>query len=233
MTMHNSLPSQLDGDMTPAKPIPGIWVGQSLHFSCLTALLALAWGGWKYLGEPFPVAFWIAIGIPIGHQVFVWLAWRLALRSSMTSSGMGFRGYLVCFFLLFGGRFISLLALAQMDRGSLKLPVFPQVLVTIVLALLGIYAMYSVIRYFGLVRAAGADHFDPKYRDMPFVKDGIFEFTSNGMYVYAFLLFWAIAIGLNSSAAVTVAAFSHAYIWVHFYATEKPDMDFLYSSDEV
>ena len=49
------------------------------------------------------------------------------------------------------------------------------------------------------------------------------------MYVYAFLLFWAIAVGFNSSAALAVAAFSHAYIWVHFYATEKPDMDYLFS----
>jgi Ser/Thr protein kinase RdoA (MazF antagonist) len=36
--------------------------------------------------------------------------------------------------------------------------------------------------------------------------------------------------GFNSTAALTVAAFSHAYIWVHFYATEKPDMEFLYDS---
>ena len=50
------------------------------------------------------------------------------------------------------------------------------------------------------------------------------------MYVYAFLLFWAFAVGLNSTAAVTVEAFSHAYIWVHFRATVKPGMDFLYAS---
>lgn len=91
--------------------------------------------------------------------------------------------------------------------------------------------MYSVKRYFGMIRAAGADHFEPRYRDMPLVSQGIFRFTSNGMYVYAFLLFWTIAVGFNSTAALTVAAFSHAYIWVHFYATEKPDMDFLYASN--
>jgi hypothetical protein len=90
--------------------------------------------------------------------------------------------------------------------------------------------MYSTARYFGFSRAAGADHFDPRYRDMPRVTQGIFRFTSNGMYLYAFLLFWAIATGFNSSAAVVVAAFSHAYIWVHFYSTEKPDMNFIYSS---
>ena len=117
-----------------------------------------------------------------------------------------------------------------MDRGSLHLQIFPRIVVTAILGMVGVYAMYSVMRFFGLARAAGADHFDSRYRNMPFVREGIFRFTSNGMYVYAFLLFWAIAVGFNSTAALTVAAFSYAYIWVHFYATEKPDMDFLYSS---
>ena len=118
-----------------------------------------------------------------------------------------------------------------MDQRSLNLPRLLRAALTIVLALVGIYAMYSVKRYFGMARAAGADHFDSRYRNMPLVKEGIFRFTRNGMYLYAFLLFWAIAIGFNSTAALAVAAFSHAYIWVHFYATEKPEMEFLYASD--
>ena len=186
---------------------------------------------WLYLlGKPFPVAFWCAVAFPVAHQVFVWLTWRFELRSSTISRTVGFGGYLACFFLLFGGRFVSLLVLAEEDRGSLKLPVLPLAIVTTVLALPGIYAAYSVMRYFGFVRAAGADHFDSRYRDMPLVQEGIFRFTNNGMYVYTFLLFWAVAVGFNSAAALTVAAFSHAYIWVHFHATEKPDMRFLYAS---
>jgi hypothetical protein len=215
--------------MTTAKTPPRIWLGQPLHFACLVLLLALAWVAWKYLDKPFPATFWSAIAFPVAHQVFVWLAWRLEFRSSLISNTIGFRGYLAFFFLLFGGRFISLLALAWMDLGSLRLHILPQATLTTLLALLGIYSIYSVKRYFGLVRAAGADHFDPRYRDMSFVKKGIFRFTPNGMYLYGFLLFWAIAIGFNSAAALTVAAFCHAYIWVHFYATEKPDMNFLYS----
>ena len=66
---------------------------------------------------------------------------------------------------------------------------------------------------------------------MPLVTAGIFRFTSNGTYIYAFLLFWAIAIGFNSTAALTVAAFSHAYIWVHFYTTEQPDLFHQFHSD--
>jgi hypothetical protein len=217
---------------TKGKPTmpPGIWNGQGLNTFCLLALLAAISICWTFLGKPYPGLFWVAVSFPIVHQVFVWLAWRLELRSAVTSKIIGFRGYLVIFFLLFGGRFISLFALAWADRGSMHLGAFHRFSITGIFAVIGIYAMYSVLRYFGLKRAAGADHFDPRFRDMPFVRQGIFRFTSNGMYLYAFLLFWAIAIGLNSSAALAVAAFSHGYIWVHFYSTEKLDMDFIYSS---
>ena len=216
--------------MITATTPPNIWTGQALHAVFLVSLLAVVWVIWTKLGEPFPSVFWIAVSFPIAHQVFVWLAWRLELLTAAASRTIGFRGYLACFFLLFGGRFLTLLALAWMDRGSLDLQIFPRTVITGILIVLGVYAMYSVMHFFGIARAAGADHFDPRYRDIPFVREGIFRFTSNGMYLYAFLLFWAIAVGFNSSAALIVAAFSHAYIWVHYYATEKPDMDFLYSS---
>ncbi len=215
--------------MTTTKTTPGIWVGQVIHFISLAILLTIVWVIWGYLGKPAPTAFWVAIVFPIMHQVYVWLTWRLELQSSTISKTIGFQGYLICFFLLFGGRFVSLLAVAWIDKNSLNLQIFPQVFITIIFALIGIYAMYSVKRYFGFARAAGADHFDPQYRDMPLVKEGIFRFTNNGMYLYAFLLFWAIALGFNSTAAMIATGFSHAYIWVHFYATEKPDMDFLYA----
>ncbi len=217
--------------MRSTKLPPNIWAGQLRHFSCLVFLLILSWAAWTYLGKPFPSLFWIGIAFPVAHQIFVWLAWRLEIRSSLISNSIGFRWYVILFFLLFGGRFISLLVLAWMDRGSLQLRLLPLVLMTIILVLPGIYAMYSVKRYFGMVRASGADHFDARYQTMPFVKEGIFRFTKNGMYIYAFLLFWAIAVSFNSAASLIVAAFSHAYIWVHYYATEKPDMDYLYVSN--
>lgn len=216
--------------MTTETTPPGIWTGQILHATCLVFLVAAVWVIWTDLGDPFPTVFWIAVSFPVVHQLFVWLAWRLELQSSSTSKSIGFRGYLVIFFLLFGGRFLSLLGLAWLDRGSLHLPLAPQIVITVALCVLGIYAMYSVKRFFGMTRAAGADHFDPRYRDMPFVREGMFRFTSNAMYLYAFLLFWAIAVGFDSSAALTVAAYSHVYIWVHFFSTEKPDMDYLYAS---
>jgi hypothetical protein len=218
-------------DTSTTNPPPGLWSGQVLHIACLVILLAALSLAWTNLGRPFPIAFWTAVAFPILHQIFVWLAWRFELRSSVISKSIGFGGYLAAFFTLFGGRFISLAVLAWLDWGSLNLDPAVQVVITAVLALPGIYAMYSVHRYFGMARAAGADHFEERYRNMPLVNEGIFRFTNNGMYLYAFFLFWAIAVGFNSTAALVVAAFSHAYIWVHFFATEKPDMDFLYTSE--
>lgn len=216
--------------MTTETTVPGIWTGQRLHGICLVTLVVIVWAIWRYLGTPYPIAFWTAVAFPIVHQIFVWLAWRLELLSSATSKTIGFNGYIAVFFLLFGGRFVSLFALAWMDRGTLHLQALPRLALTGIMALLGIYAMYSVTRFFGMARAAGADHFDPRYREMPLVTGGIFRYTNNGMYVYAFLLFWAISVGFDSSAALAVSAFSHAYIWVHFYSTEKPDMNYLYSA---
>jgi len=105
-----------------------------------------------------------------------------------------------------------------------------RVLLTLILLIPALYTLYSVKRYFGLKRAAGADHFEAKYQSMPLVKKGIFKFTSNGMYAFAFLLFWAIAVCFGSVAALLVAVFSHVYIWVHYYCTERPDMEYIYGN---
>lgn len=219
---------QVPGLVNTDPRAPGLWTGQGLHSCGLAALLAMTWLGWSRLGEPVAPAFWIAVAVPIVHQVFVWLAWRLELRSGATSRTIGFTGYVASFFVLFGGRFVALVALAWFDRGSMGITLLPRAVVTAMLLLPGLYAMISVMRYFGMQRAAGADHFDPKFRQLPLVTRGIFRFTNNGMYVYAFMLFWAVGVGFDSSAALLVAAFSHAYIWVHFFATEQPDMRFIY-----
>ena len=214
--------------MSTTKSPPCIWVGQPLHYVFLMVLSSLAWFAWAKLGKPFPIAFWVAIAVPVMHQVFTLLAWRLELRAAIVSNAIGFGGYLALFFSLFLGRFVAIALLAWLDRESLGLCLPLPSGFTSATVLPGLYARYSVALYFGMTRAAGADHFDAKYRNVPLVNQGIFRYTNNGMYVYAFLLFWAIALGFDSSAALVVAAFSHAYIWVHFFATEKPDMEYLY-----
>ena len=205
-----------------------IWEGQIVHVVCLSVLLFISWYSWHIFGEPFPTLFWFAVSVPVVHQVFVWLAWRLELKYSLISKIFGFQVFLLAFFALFLFRFISLTLLGSADKGSLEIYPGLRLLLLFICLVPGLYAMCSVKRYFGLRRAAGGDHFEVKYQAMPLVTKGIFKFSGNGMYVYAFLLFWAIAIYFSSITALLVALFSHLYIWVHFYSTERPDMEYIY-----
>lgn len=78
-------------------------------------------------------------------------------------------------------------------------------------------------------RAFGIDHFQPKEsKKESFVKKGIFKYTSNGMYIYGFLMLWIPGLLLLSKAAILVALFNHIYIWVHYYFTELPDIKIIY-----
>ena len=48
------------------------------------------------------------------------------------------------------------------------------------------------------------------------------------MYTIGFFIIWIPPILAASQAGLLLAAFSHLYIWVHYYTTEKPDMDRIY-----
>jgi len=60
------------------------------------------------------------------------------------------------------------------------------------------------------------------------VKEGIFRYTDNGMYIYSILILYLPGLLLLSKTALIVALFNHVYIWVHYYCTERPDMKVIY-----
>ena len=100
---------------------------------------------------------------------------------------------------------------------------------SVLLFIPSVYLFYSVKKYFGMDRAFGIDHFYPEEaRNLPFVKKGIFKYTSNGMYTFGFLILWIPGILLQSKAALAIALFNHIFIWAHFYFTEQPDMKIIY-----
>jgi len=180
--------------------------------------------------------YWIAVSIPILHQVFVWFCWRTQLYANLLSRTFGdfdFTVYTIGFSIFGLSRVLSVLILAISNRGTL--PGDPTLYGGLaILALIpALYLFYSVKRYFGFKRALGIDHFDESYRNLPLVREGIFRFTSNGMYVYGFLLLWAIALWHASIAALVAALFNHIYIWVHYYTTELPDMKKIYGEESV
>ena len=113
--------------------------------------------------------FTIAMLIPLLHQAYVWICWRSELCWKSVSNTIGFKGYVIFFFILIISR-LSAIVLCFVDYGSLYKPGLLSWIISIILFIPGAYTMYSVKKYFGFLRAAGADHFDPQYRDMPFEK---------------------------------------------------------------
>lgn len=175
-----------------------------------------------------------SIVLAILHQIIVAIVFRLQLHRNMMTK-------------LFGGRdmeiwgliFMPLLVLRPITvimtgwADAAPITGFRNLEIIIGLALLGaaIWAMHSVIVHFTIPRALGGDHFRNYYASMPLVRKGAFRFTANAMYGVAFLGLWGIALLFGSWNALVVALFQHAYIWVHMYCTEAPDMALIYAAD--
>ena len=174
--------------------------------------------------------FLIAMFIPIIHQTYVWICWRSELCWRFISNTIGFKGYVVIFFILIISR-LSAIVLCYVDYGSLYKPGILAWFISIIIFIPGAYTMYSVKKYFGFLRAAGADHFDPKYRDIPFEKRGIFKWSSNAMYVFAIGIPFAFATATGSQSMFIVAIYTYISIWLHYFFTEKEDFKIIYGSN--
>jgi hypothetical protein len=177
---------------------------------------------------------WTAIAVPVAHQVMVALLWRGQLHYGWMTNWFGKNDFLVfkaLFTVLFVARPVLLILLGISNFGTLTMKPFLAYVLAGILLIPFAYTMYSVIHYFGINRAYGIDHFDPSYRNNPFVKQGMFKYTDNAMYKFGFLVLWSIALAFLSKAALLAAAFNHLYIWVHFYFTELPDIRHIYGKD--
>jgi len=174
---------------------------------------------------------WIAVATPVLHQVVVALLWRAELYHHKMTEWFGDRAFSVfkvIFTILFIGRPITLILLGISNMNTLVMNPILAYTLAFLLFIPFAYTMYSVFHYFSLDRAFGIDHFDRSYRKKPFVKQGMFRYTDNAMYKFGFIILWVIALVFLSKAALLVAAFSHIYIWVHFYFTELPDIKHIY-----
>jgi hypothetical protein len=177
---------------------------------------------------------WLVLGVvlPILHQFYVVLLWRGELYYQWLSRRVGERAFsiwAVGFMILFLSRPVTIIALGVADQGSLSIPLWLNLPLIVACGLICLYMAYSFIKFFGLKRALGMDHFQPDlYRDLPYVREGIFTWSSNAMYTYAFLALWLIGLVFQSRAALLGALFNHLFIWAHYSFTELPDMRVIY-----
>jgi protein-S-isoprenylcysteine O-methyltransferase Ste14 len=221
-----------------------IFARQWLHLLALVVLLAAATLAlpWAGLGEgPVHVGetgWWLllAIRLAVVHQVFVWFCWRTELHARLLSRLFGasaFTVYAVHFVILGGARLAAAVTVSWVDRGSLAPESVILKSAALLLLLPVAYLLWSIHRFFGARRAFGADHFDPAVRARPPVREGIFGWTPNAMYTFGFLALWAAALWWSSRAGLIAAAFNHLYIWVHWFATEEPDLRRMHAADDV
>lgn len=220
--------------------LPHFFKRQGWHAAALLLLVWIAWysaratlGDGDWLGITDTAWFWMGVGIAIVHQVVVWLGWRAQLIWKLFSRLFGRYDLLIwgiLFVPLLAARPVMVFGMAMADRSSLALPSWLAITLGLLLLIPSLYTMWSVARYFGIKRAMGGDHFRSKYREMPLVREGAFAWSSNAMYAFGFLGLWSIALLLESHAALCVALFQHAYIWVHQFCTESPDAEVLYGS---
>ena len=173
--------------------------------------------------------FLVAMTIPLVHQTYVWICWRSELCWKSISNTIGFKGYVIIFFILIISR-LSAIVLCFVDYGSLYKPGWFAWIIGLILFIPGVYTMYSVKKYFGFLRAAGADHFDPKYRNLPFENRGIFKWTPNAMYVFAIGIPFAFAVATGYQSMFVVAIYTYISIWLHYFCTEKPDIAIIYNN---
>lgn len=215
---------------------------QAYQFLAALALAGLVWigargqdlaGGWLGISTNA----WLALAVifPVLHQFYVAVCWRAELYHGWLTRVLGeraFSAYAAGFMALFLARPLTVLALGLSDQGSFPVPLWLNIsLLSIFLVILA-YLAYSFVRYFGARRALGEDHFAPEvYREQPFIRKGIFAWSSNAMYTYGFLALWAIGLAFQSRTAFLAAAFNHLFIWAHFFFTEGPDMREIYGKE--
>ena len=177
--------------------------------------------------------FWIGVLAAAVHQVYVILLWRTQLETQWLTKQfprIGYLAYLIDFYLLLSARIAALVITAISGYGTFPVSATLRWPAALLIAIPFLWLLHSVVKYFGMHRAAGADHFDPDYQNKPFVRKGLFKITPNAIYVFGALGFYLPGLITGSTASLLLALFNHFYIWVHYFCTELPNIQRIYYS---
>jgi hypothetical protein len=177
---------------------------------------------------------WAVLSILLAglHQLITAAGFRLQLYRNFFTKHFGNRDmqvWAMIFMPLLVARPIGLCLIGWADTMAISDWRVPEIAVGVMLIGVAVWGMHSVLVYFTLQRALGGDHFRDDIAAMPMVTKGVFKYTSNAMYGIIFLGLWGIALVFGSWNALVVALFQHAFIWVHMYCTEAPDMRRIYT----
>ena len=182
-----------------------------------------------FLGISAKDWFLFSMMTPLMHQGYVWLCWRSELCWKTISRTIGFKVYVIVFFIL-GILRLSSIGLCFADYGTWYTPDRVAWTTSVLIFIPFIYTLYSIKKYFGFMRATGIDHFDPSYKNIPFEKRGIFKWSSNAMYTFAIPVFFGFAFSSGSKAMFIFAAYSFIGVWLHYFCTEKEDFKVIYGN---
>lgn len=229
-----------DATLPEARSLRYFVRGQFQHAAAAVVLVAVArvlaapaLDGSAWLGVTDRAWFWSVVGVSLVHQAYVWVAWRAQLGWGVFTRAFGDCDLAVhgaVFAPLLVARVVAVAALALADPGTLVLPRWLAVALGVAVLVPSLYTLYSVARYFGFVRALGADHFRTSYRTGGLVDEGAFAWSPNAMYAYGLLALWSVALLAGSHAALVAALFQHAFVWAHYVATERPDAALVYDA---
>lgn len=173
----------------------------------------------------------VALGAAALHQGTTAVIWRSQIHGQHMSRIFGRQALLVHgvqFFTFFVLRIGStVLASISSPHTLTGMPTLMMVLSAATVVLVG-WTCFSVVKYFGIKRALGADHFTEEYRRMDFVREAIFRYTPNAMYTFGTLMFVIPGLLLRSHIGIASGVFHYLAVWLHYWATEVPDMILIY-----
>ena len=217
-------------------PKTEVFRGQVQH-AMIAALLTIGTctllrdNGGSFLGLSTMTWAYTTIAIGLIHQSIVAVVFRLQLHFDIMVrlfGGNALKVWSVIFLPFLIARPLLLIAVGIADYGTLGGDRTIQLAIGALLLPLAVWTMHSVLKYFSINRALGGDHFYDEYLNMPLVNEGAFKYSASAMYTFVFTALWGIGLLLGSWNAIVLALFYHAYIWVHMYCTEDPDMRVLY-----
>ena len=183
---------------------------------------------WGYSARELILLSWIFAG---AHQAWIAFFWRMELHRGKISAWFGRAGFPIFatgFVVFFLSRMLLLIPISFASAQTAPIP--PAVSITLILVTTPfiVWGLYSVTVYFSVIRAFGADHFDPAWRNASLEKRGIFKYIPNAMYTVVLLLIYHPGLFWLSAPGLLAAAAHHALVWCHYFCTEKPDMKEIY-----